>query len=508
MKKTASVLLCLALVWTGSGALAQYIMTGEEMHAIWQESFDKMNTEGALDIRTLDDLAAFEAEYTRRTGNERKEDLVFESLPMEGDMPYDEALSYARGLIADKFGTPESELDAMGVYPRLVDYIYMDHESEWEFYFTPRRDTDIHLDHSYDAPGEYRVVFGARTGTVEYVNWYLDGFFPHYALRTWEAGKYEYVYQKALGKAFYEQSVENQQAFERRFEEKGYDTAPIKRTDEELLAAIGTELMFAEPAENLLSSGDAQVEAALAALEKETGLTKAMLETCGYAAVRSPLDTGSRDICFAYNYNIESGRYETGELSSYSGRLMSYASRLGLYMVKLDPESGRAVKVVYAPRSKQAVEAQDETLLLGRREWTADDLPEFEAALARLTALDERALKESQPDYMLLEAQCDAIMREIGGDPALYSARLEADTDLGLESARLLAWKAVCEATGLTQEEAQAVYGCEGQYDIQGMYTIWFWQQGQPDASGYFVAIDAATGEVRQCEYTESGGNG
>jgi len=263
MKKTASVLLCLALVWTGSGALAQYIMTGEEMHAIWQESFDKMNTEGALDIRTLDDLAAFEAEYTRRTGNERKEDLVFESLPMEGDMPYDEALSYARGLIADKFGTPESELDAMGVYPRLVDYIYMDHESEWEFYFTPRRDTDIHLDHSYDAPGEYRVVFGARTGTVEYVNWYLDGFFPHYALRTWEAGKYEYVYQKALGKAFYEQSVENQQAFERRFEEKGYDTAPIKRTDEELLAAIGTELMFAEPAENLLSSGDAQVEAAL-----------------------------------------------------------------------------------------------------------------------------------------------------------------------------------------------------------------------------------------------------
>ena len=111
MKNTTAMLLCLLLAGLCSGALGEYIMTEEEMRAIWQESFDRMNTTGALDIRTLEDLPAFEQEYSARTGRERKEDLVFESLPMEGDMPYDEALAYARRLILTKFGTPESALD-------------------------------------------------------------------------------------------------------------------------------------------------------------------------------------------------------------------------------------------------------------------------------------------------------------------------------------------------------------------------------------------------------------
>ena len=507
MKKTTAMLLCLLLAGLCSGALGEYIMTEEEMRAIWQESFDRMNTTGALDIRTLEDLPAFEQEYSARTGRERKEDLVFESLPMEGDMPYDEALAYARRLILTKFGTPESELDEMGVYPRLVDYIYMDHESDWEFYFTPRRNTDVHLDHAYDAPGEYRVTFGAQTGTVAYVNWYIDGFFPDYALRAWEAGRYEYVYSRAQRKEFFEQSVEDQQAFIARFEEKGYDVAQLQRTDEELLASMSTELMFADPAENLLLTQSAQLETALALLEKETGLTRELLQKYGYAAVPSPMRTGTADICFAYNYNLESSRYETGELSSYNGRLMSHVSRLGLYMVKLDPETGEALGLVYAPRSRQAFDMQDDTLL-GKPEWTVDDLPAFDEAFARLSQLDERALAESQPDYMQLEVECHAIMREIGGDPALYSARAEEPTDVGLEPARSIACKAVGEAAGLSEDELKEAYACDGQYDIQGMYTFWFWQPEQPDGGGYFVAVDAETGVVRDCAFSESGGNG
>ena len=60
----------------------------------------------------------------------------------------------------------------MGVYPQLMDYVYMDSESEWEFYFTPLRDTDVMLDHDIPAEGEYRVVIGAQSGHVLSWHWY------------------------------------------------------------------------------------------------------------------------------------------------------------------------------------------------------------------------------------------------------------------------------------------------------------------------------------------------
>lgn len=505
MKKC--LILLLALVLFVLPAQAEYLMTEEEMISIWQESFDKMNTTGALNIRTLEDLSDFEKEYTAATGRERKEDLVFESLPMQGDMPYHEALAYARKLICDKFGTPKDELDAMGVYPRLVDYMYMDRESDWEFYFTPRRDTDIHLDHSYDAPGEYRVVFGAQSGTVEYVNWYIDGFFPDYAQRTWEAGRFEYVYSQALRQSFYRQSPEDREHFLRLFAEKGYNIQALEKSDEELLAEMSTELMFAEPEENLLFSDDPAVTAALAAMEELYGLSRETLADCGYAAVASPIPSGYTDICFAFNFNLESTLYETGGLGLYSGNLFSYASRLGLYMARVNAH-GKVEKLVYAPRSREAVAADDSALLLGRREWTAKDLPLFEEGMQKLRALDTQATSDPAPDFMALKVEADRIMRELGGDAELYSARAEQPTDVGLARAKELAWTAVEQSSGLTPEEAKAAFGCDGQYDIQGFYSVWFFRLSADMPDGYFVSIDAATGEVLHCSYTESGGNG
>ena len=285
----------------------------------------------------------------------------------------------------------------------------------------------------------------------------------------------------------------------------GYDVSELERTDAELLSAMSTELAFAEPSENLLFSADPAVHTALAALEQQTGLTKEILDRCAYAALPSPMQRGTNDICFSYNYNIESGRYDTGGLGSYEGRLFSYVSRLGLYMVKLDPVTGKALDVIHAPRSKQAVQALDETLLLGRLEWTAADLPEWEDALRRLRALDELAANSAQPDHMQLEAEAHTIMREIGGDPEIYNARAEAESDIGLDAAKEIAWKAVCEMSGLTLDQAQAEYGCDGSYSNSGTYMVWFFHS-EPD--GYFVSVDAVTGEVLHCSYDESAGNG
>ena len=171
-KKWLTVAAAVLLLGSAQAAAPAYIMTREEMMAIYQQSFDRMNTTMEVNLMTLDELPAWEKEYTRNTGNERKEDLIIASLPMEGDKSYEDALWLARNALVQRTGATEAELDAMGVYPQLTDYVYMENESEWEFYFTPRRDTDIMLDHEIPAEGEYRVVIGAQSGHVLSFHWY------------------------------------------------------------------------------------------------------------------------------------------------------------------------------------------------------------------------------------------------------------------------------------------------------------------------------------------------
>lgn len=173
MKKTLLTIGAAMLLMSGAQAAEPaYIMTREEMMAIYQQSFDRMNTTMEVNLMTLDELPAWEKEYTRNSGYERKDDLIISSLPMEGDKPYEDALWLAKNALIQHTGAIEAELDAMGVYPQLTDYVYMENESEWEFYFTPRRDTDILLDHEIPAGGEYRVVIGAQSGHVLSFHWY------------------------------------------------------------------------------------------------------------------------------------------------------------------------------------------------------------------------------------------------------------------------------------------------------------------------------------------------
>ena len=177
MKKTLTTIAALMMLLSGTGAQAKapaYLMTKDDMMAIYQQSFDRMNTTMEVNLITLDEVPELEKQYFRK----RKEDLIISSLPMEGDKSYEDALRLAKSVLIQRTDATEAELDVMGVYPQLTDYVYIENESEWEFYFTPRRDTDIMLDHEIPAEGEYRVVIGAQSGHVLSFHWYSKDNLP------------------------------------------------------------------------------------------------------------------------------------------------------------------------------------------------------------------------------------------------------------------------------------------------------------------------------------------
>ena len=84
-KKWLTVAVAVLLLGSAQAADPAYIMNREEMMAIYQQSFDRMNTTMEVNLMTLDELPAWEKAYTQNTGYERKEDLIIASLPMEGD---------------------------------------------------------------------------------------------------------------------------------------------------------------------------------------------------------------------------------------------------------------------------------------------------------------------------------------------------------------------------------------------------------------------------------------
>jgi len=173
MKKTFITLVAAVLLMGGAQAAEPaYLMTKDDMMAIYQQSFDRRNTTMEVNLMTLDELPAWEKEYTWMTGRERKDDLLISSLPMEGDKSYEDALRLAKSVLIQRTGATEAELDAMGVYPQLMDYVYMENESEWEFYFTPLQNANVLRDHDIPAEGEYRVVIGAQSGHVLSWHWY------------------------------------------------------------------------------------------------------------------------------------------------------------------------------------------------------------------------------------------------------------------------------------------------------------------------------------------------
>ena len=430
-KISAVAILVAALMLITVTALAA---TGafQKLWEIWQSSFRKMNTTGAVEIVEDFDHEAFEEEY-----GGVKEDLIISTVPEDGDLDYDRAYAISRQAIIDRFGTPEDELDAMGVYPNFYESPYHDESGEWELYFSSRRDVNIDDDHNYDAPGEYRVWIESPSGKVTNCIWYLDAFFPDYARRTWEAGKTDYVFTKAESNQFYEQPQEDQAYFIGLFENAGYDISVISKTDEQKLAGIELDIFFAEADKNLMHADSPEIQAAIGAMEQVSGMTLAQMDSACFILLRSPLASDTLDYCFGFNYNIEETLYD--QLGEYQWQAHTYVSRLGSDMICLDPESLSLVKHVHADRSPAAERADDPNTLLGRRNWTKDDLPEFEELLQRAADIDARV---SKGELTANEARIQffELMILYGGDPDIYqlpkldetTAKLVADQYLSI----------------------------------------------------------------------------
>ena len=444
-KLTVSFVLALALMLaTVTGALAA---SGafEKIMEVWQSSFEKMNTSSTL-------LEVLDTEEANQVAKELdwKDDLVLSTVPQEGDLDYDAAFAIARQAILDTFGTPEAELDAMGVYPTFYNTPFQDepddfYTNEWEFYITPRHDVDIDEDHEYEAPGEYRVWIASPSGKINNIVWYIDDFWPDYAMRTLNAGKYDYVYEKALhDNAFYRQPREQRDKFMKLFEEAGFDA---KALDKDVTALLNETRwwQFTEEADNLLDQGTPAARAAVEAIERTYGFTREMMKTYCFRMLPSPLDSDTEDYCLIFDHNLiyreeQTPENRTGGVGWYELELHQYPHRLGYFLVRLNPETREAVETLHVPWTNtygtanynlledQIVESD---LLLGRKQWTLEDMKEFERLRQKAIALDEAVaegtIRKSEADKQFL-----SLVREAGG----LDVKTEGKTRLTEKDAR------------------------------------------------------------------------
>ncbi|MGN1020657.1 MAG: hypothetical protein ACI4O7_09810 [Aristaeellaceae bacterium] len=468
MKRILATLCAGALLLPGAGVADTLSapMTPAEMEAIWQESFGRMHTTAEVNPSG--------------------------ELPGAGMLDYPTALALARQTILDTYGTPEEELDAMGVYP---DY----YEDVWHLYFTPLNGVDVDADHDASGVGEYRVYLSAATGEVEYVNWYIDDFWP-LAQRVWDAGKRDVVYDKARTASFYQQSQAQQEHFRHLLADAGYDMSQVGMDAETLLASRALELLFADPAGVVQPEDDPLVAKAWAALEEACGVDGEAMRRYAYVATYSPLETGTTDICISYNYEVEA-LWQEDRIGCWDCLLFSYARRLGLFMVQLDEGTGEVVNVVRAWVGDAGTDEPD--TLLGKTRWTAEDFAAFDEAYALRREAMDAAVAEGR-SLAELEVLSDRLMRELGGDPEVYGSLPEEDTDIGVENGWPAAWMAAAQAAGMEEDAFRAAYQAgECRYCLDRTYEYYVWGD---DDTGYRVVLDASTGEVISAEATRSNG--
>ena len=481
LKRIAAILAAMTLL-TGS-ALAGGAMTQAELAAIWQQSFDRMGTTG---------------------------EVWSVGLPGDSDLSYADALQIARQAIFDKFATPAAELDAMGVYP---DFYAAEGDSaaSWRFYFTPMTDGNVDQDHALPAQGEYRVYLDSPSGKVTLCNWYIDDFWP-YAQRAWDAGKQDVVYARARQSGFFSQSPEDQAHFLSLLADAGYDISPI-RSGEALFedTYFRLDLNFGDANRAIDPADDPRIATAWRAIEETYGLDGELMRRYAYISFYSPLNTGTRDVYIAYNYNVEWAMLESGELDYWQDLLFGFVDRLGIYLVQLDPDTDRVVNVARRDRDQTSYDGWDNETLLGTPQWGAKELTAFDAAFRKRTEVMAQAAQQAANWYDL-KLISDELMLEIGGDPGHYNSRREQDTDAGLEACEAIALQAAMQAAqeteGLGEKEFTALYtlGESGYDPSRAAYEYWFYADIRVTESVYYVLVDARTGEVLEAKHSHGNG--
>lgn len=425
-KWSTGLILALGLTLTVCAALAA---TGafDALIAMWNDSFSRMNTTAQVDIVDEPDVPAYLEQFEASYGG-IKEDLILSTVPGDDDLSLEEAVRIAESAVMAKFGTPEAELKAMGVYPYYYETPYQDSVPQWQIRFTPRTDVDLDDDHDHPAPGEYLVSVSSPSGEVGSCFYYNDDFWPEYALRCWESGSRDYVYEQAQRADFMKQGTETRQQFMDLFAGAGYDTAFLQKaqSDEARLRLMVTDICFAELKDDLLSSDDSFVRTAVREMESRFGITMEDMTACRFAAVRSPQPSETVDICFSYNFNREAaakpGLCET--LGS------GYGCRLGYFMICMDPRTAEVVSAVNIIWDEYLLPSY-EGGLLSRMFWTKDDLPEFYRMMDELRALDAGYVAGRDSESALLN-EADKVLLRYGGDPAIYTAQREDSGDYTL----------------------------------------------------------------------------
>lgn len=419
VKKKISVSLILTFVMTLT-VIAALAASGafEALKAMWNDSFDRMNTTAQVDILDENEVPGYLKQFETDYGG-RKQDLVLSTVPGDSDLSLDDAVAIAKKTVMEMYGTPSEELNAMGVYPTFYKTPYQDTLPEWEVYMTPRTDVNLDDDHHCPAPGEYLVRVSSPSGEVNECFCYNDDFWPEYALRCWENGSKDYVYEQAQRSGFLLQSLKNRRLFMDLFAEAGYDTVPLQKAqnDESRLRAMNTSICFAEAKDNLLDSSDSFVLTAVKEMESRFGITKEDMVRCHFIAIRSPQSSETVDICFSYNFNMEAAS-NPGLCESLGA---GYGSRLGYFMICMDAQSGHVVNAINIIWDK-TLEPTYQTGLLSRMFWTGDDLPEYYRMMDELRALDADYVAGRDSETELLN-KADKVMLAYGGDPVLYTAQ-------------------------------------------------------------------------------------
>lgn len=361
----------------------------------------------------------------------------------------------------------------MGVYPQFYDAPYEEKASEWEFYFTPRKDVNIDEDHSYDAPGEYLIRVASPSGEVTDCFWYIDDFWPEYALRTWNAGKHNYVYTKAVADgAFYTMQQDQQENFLSLFTQAGYDTQTLKKDLETLLnGSLWRAVAWADAKENLLSSDIPAVQAVLEAMEKENGFSKAQMELYDFNLLTSPIDSETEDYCLTYNYNLCYPRFQSGIMGEYELSINQYPERLGFWVIRLDPSTHAVIGIEHANKTMDESSFLSSDKLLGRAHWDVNDLQEYETLRQQVIRI-EREAKAGNLTENQARGRFDTLMREYGANPADYPWLEDETGGLRKADALEIARKAVMQKYNLTSAQMAEIYPLYSAFYIVGEQWI------------------------------------
>lgn len=435
------------------------VAVGLTIEDVWQQSFQKMNTSGLI-WKVSDETNA--------------------------ELPLEDAIRLAKEAIMAKYGTPESELDAMGVYPTYIarDWEWNDGDtpSEWDIEFssvTGRdiRDTSWQYDkygqviEDYGPTGRYQVYINAETKEILFCNWYTNDFWAH-AQRVWDCGSYDEVYWWYQKPDFYDLPLDQQTYWKTLLAEKGYEILPDSRTYIALLRSSMPERMYCNPAIALRPETNAQAAAAWQAIEDKYGFSAELLQRYSYIATPSEYQTGTDDIFIAFNENEFSTKHELDFADKRAQTLYTFAERCGAFLVAFDPGTTDVCAVTQLWYSQWNGHTRiRKGPLLERTDWEPDDLLFFDESYRELVAAIKRMRAAG-----LTEEEIDVV-----ADDYLYKLGLVAFLQPAPEEVNAAQWFDAEHLEDVSSQEApQNTPAPEAAYDAATLeygYDMRFWPQ-------------------------------